>query len=166
MATATKSTKSNPTPITILSDLSDFEDTHQMRSTNQDTHRNGESAELLALLLLSATGVFAEPVALVADRIIDGRADRALAYTTIVVDSARIEAIGDRRVIPAGAEVIELPGTTLMPGMIDAHEHPLMYADDYQNAHLQGSSAYKALMGLAALQRQLMAGWTSVRVMG
>jgi imidazolonepropionase-like amidohydrolase len=62
--------------------------------------------------------------------------------------------------------VIELAGQTLMPGFINCHEHPLMYADDYQNAHLQASSAYKALMGLAALQRQLLAGWTTVRVMG
>ena len=53
-----------------------------------------------------------------------------------------------------------------MPGFINCHEHPLMYGDDYQNAHLQASSAYKALMGLAALQRQLLAGWTTVRVMG
>jgi imidazolonepropionase-like amidohydrolase len=50
--------------------------------------------------------------------------------------------------------------------MINAHEHPLMYADDYQNAHLQSSSAYKALMGLAALQRFLLAGWTAIRVAG
>jgi imidazolonepropionase-like amidohydrolase len=41
-----------------------------------------------------------------------------------------------------------------------------MYADDYQAAHLQSSSAYKALMGLAALQRMLLNGWTSIRVMG
>ena len=83
-----------------------------------------------------------------------------------MVDGERIVAIGDRSAIPAGAKVIELPGQTLMPGFINCHEHPLMYGDDYQNAHLQASSAYKALMGLAALQRQLLAGWTTVRVMG
>lgn len=129
----------------------------------EDSHR---IAGLILAGLLAGGGAGAEPVAVVADRIIDGRAGRALAHTTIVVDGERIEAIGDRGIIPADAQVIELPGTTLMPGMVNAHEHPLMYADDYQNAHLQGSSAYKALMGLAALQRQLMAGWTSVRVMG
>ena len=75
-------------------------------------------------------------------------------------------AIGDRSIIPAGAEVVELGDATLMPGMINAHEHPLMFADDYQNAHLANSSAYKALMGLAGLQRLLLAGWTSVRVVG
>lgn len=137
-----------------------------MKSLNEDIHRIGRTASILTVALLSAVGARAEPIALVADRIIDGRADRALADTTIVIDGERIRAIGHRADIPAKAEIIELPGTTLMPGMINAHEHPLMYADDYQNAHLRGSSAYKALMGLAALQKQLMAGWTSVRVMG
>ncbi len=108
----------------------------------------------------------AEPVAIIADRVIDGVGSAARANTVVVVDGERIVAVGDRSVIPAGATVIELPGRTLMPGFINCHEHPLMYGDDYQNAHLQASSAYKALMGLAALQRQLLAGWTTVRVMG
>ena len=108
----------------------------------------------------------AEPVAIVADRVIDGIGSAARANTVVVVDGERIVAVGDRSAIPADAQVIELPGRTLMPGFINCHEHPLMYGDDYQNAHLQASSAYKALMGLAALQRQLLAGWTTVRVMG
>ncbi len=106
------------------------------------------------------------PVALVADRVIDGVSDSARVNTVVVIDGERIIAVGGRSSIPAGAKVIDLPGMTLMPGFINCHEHPLMYGDDYQNAHLQASSAYKALMGLAALQRQLLAGWTTVRVMG
>ena len=116
--------------------------------------------------LLAGAQAIAQPVALVADRVIDGVAKTARDNTVVVVDGERIVAVGDRSVIPAGAKVIELAGQTLMPGFINCHEHPLMYADDYQNAHLQASSAYKALMGLAALQRQLLAGWTTVRVMG
>jgi imidazolonepropionase-like amidohydrolase len=122
---------------------------------------------VLTLIVFAGIGqAVAEPVALIAERVIDGVGDRARTNTVVVVDGERIVAVGDRSVIPAGAKVIELPGQTLMPGFINCHEHPLMYADDYQNAHLQASSAYKALMGLAALQRQLLAGWTTVRVMG
>ena len=47
--------------------------------------------------------------------------------------------------IPADYERIDLQGMTLMPGMINAHEHPLLYDDNYQTAHLTASSAYKAL---------------------
>ena len=122
---------------------------------------------IFAFTALLASGQAAgEPVALVAERVIDGVSDGARMNTVVVVDGERIVAVGDRSAIPAGAKVIELPGQTLMPGFINCHEHPLMYGDDYQNAHLQASSAYKALMGLAALQRQLLAGWTTVRVMG
>jgi len=124
------------------------------------------TASFALLASLAAANGFAAPVALVPDRVIDGVGDRARTGTVVVVDGERIVAIGDRSVIPAGARIVELPGQTLMPGFINCHEHPLMYGDDYQNAHLQASSAYKALMGLAALQRQLLAGWTTVRVMG
>ncbi|HET8691415.1 MAG TPA: amidohydrolase family protein [Steroidobacteraceae bacterium] len=124
------------------------------------------SASIFALAALLAAGAAAEPVALVPDRVIDGVGKSAREGTVVVTDGERIVAVGDRSVIPAGAKVVELKGLTLMPGFINCHEHPLMYADDYQNAHLQASSAYKALMGLAALQRQLLAGWTSLRVMG
>jgi imidazolonepropionase-like amidohydrolase len=139
-------------------------------------HRTASNAErrfmkpsvvLLSISALLWNGVTAaEPIALVADRVIDGVGSSARTGTVVVVEGERIVALGDRSAIPAGARVIELPGRTLMPGFINCHEHPLMYGDDYQNAHLQASSAYKALMGLAALQRQLLAGWTTVRVMG
>lgn len=122
-----------------------------------------------AIVLLAfgaADGIAAETVALVADQVIDGRSDTALTNAVVLVDGDRISAIIDRSDIPAGTRAIELPGTTLMPGMIDAHNHPLTYADDYQNAHLQSSSAYKALLGLAAVQNQLRAGWTSTRILG
>ena len=124
------------------------------------------TAILAFTAVLAAGQAVGEPVALVAERVIDGVSDRARTNTVVVVDGERIVAVGDRSAIPAGAKIIELPGQTLMPGFINCHEHPLMYGDDYQNAHLQASSAYKALMGLAALQRQLLAGWTTVRVMG
>jgi len=98
--------------------------------------------------------------------VIDGRADRALDATVVLVEGERIAALGGRESIPADADVIELQGMTLMPGMINAHEHPLMSEHDYQQAHLEQSSAYKALMGLAAMQRWLLHGWTGVRVVG
>jgi imidazolonepropionase-like amidohydrolase len=119
----------------------------------------------LCALAIHATGI-AAPVALVGDLLIDGRAERASDAAVILVEDGRIAAVGGRDLVPPDAELIELPGMTLMPGMINAHEHPLASADDYQNAHLQTSSAYKALTGLAAVRQWLQAGWTGVRVMG
>lgn len=119
-----------------------------------------------ALTLLPSVHAFAAPTALVAQRLIDGRSDTARVNAVVLIEGDRIVQVGDRSIIPAGAAVVELGDATLMPGMINAHEHPLMFADDYQQAHLAKSSAYKSLMGLAGLQRLLLAGWTSVRVMG
>jgi imidazolonepropionase-like amidohydrolase len=104
--------------------------------------------------------------ALLPDRVIDGNSADAIENIAVIVDGPSITALVDRDAIPEGLEVIELAGMTLMPGMINCHEHPLMYADDYQSAHLHASSAYKALKGLASLQRLLLHGWTGVRVLG
>ncbi len=124
-------------------------------------------ALVLAILAAPVGAQAQQPsMALIADRLIDGRASEARTGVVVLIEGERIVAVGGRQIIPADARVVELPGTTLMPGMINNHEHPLMYGDDYQNAHLQGSSAYKALVGLAALQRFLLAGWTGIRVMG
>ncbi len=107
-----------------------------------------------------------ERVALLPDRVIDGCATKALENLAVIVEGQSIAALVERADIPEDLRVIDLAGMTLMPGMINCHEHPLMYADDYQSAHLHASSAYKALKGLASLQRLLLHGWTGVRVMG
>jgi imidazolonepropionase-like amidohydrolase len=124
---------------------------------------------IVGFVFFTSTKSLAEDVvtyALVADRIIDGRSNEPMEQQAIIVHQNLIKDIVPVNQLPTNVEVVRLMGTTLMPGMINAHEHPLLYKHDYQNAHLQGSSAYKALLGLANLQRLLKAGWTSVRVMG
>ena len=116
--------------------------------------------------LISAPAPAAETVAILSGRIIDGRSARPLVETVIVVEGERIAAIGDRKIIPPGAQIVDLGSSTLLPGMIDGHVHPLMHADDYQNAHITTSSAYKALKALKAVQNLLGAGWTTLRVLG
>ena len=140
----------------------------KIRQSTEHLRRIGFSRMLAGLLggvLLTLT-TQAASIALVGERLIDGKSDTASADTVVVIEGQRITAVGGRDLIPGDATVVKLDGMTLMPGMINAHDHPLMYAHDYQNAHLQSSSAYKALMGLATLQRWLLAGWTTVRVVG
>ena len=79
----------------------------------------------------------AKTYALVADGLIDGKANNVLQDKAVIVTGNQITAIINIDHIPKDAVKIELPGTTLMPGMINAHEHPLLYKSDYQNAHLQ-----------------------------
>ena len=123
----------------------------------------------LALIVLTITlisNVSAEQYALVSDSVIDGKSNELLKNKAVIVTDSKITGIVAISLIPEQAVRVNLPGTTLMPGMINAHEHPLLYKDDYQNGHLQASSAYKALLGLSNLQGLLKAGWTTIRVMG
>src|SRR6185503_11508101 len=47
----------------------------------------------------------------------------------VLVRGEKIEAVGSASEVkaPAGAQLIELPGMTLMPGLIDAHSHVLLH---------------------------------------
>ncbi len=71
---------------------------------------------------------WAEPrrtVAVVGATLIDGRGGPAVADSVVIVRKDRIVAAGTRASVrvPAGAEVFEARGMTLLPGLIDAHFH-------------------------------------------
>ena len=124
------------------------------------------SISALLIATFAWSGASAEPIALLADRIIDGNSSHAIENAAVVVDGEKIIFVGDRDEIPADARRIDLGDATLMPGMIDAHAHPLLSSGDYQGAALKQSSAYKTLRAAAFLQRFLQSGWTGVRVAG
>ena len=57
--------------------------------------------------------------------LIDGTGAPPLADAAVVIDGERISAVGPRAALrwPADAEVIDVGGRTLIPGLIDAHDH-------------------------------------------
>ncbi len=99
-------------------------------------------------------------------KLIDGRSDRPLRKAAVLVEGDRIVRVGGPEILPPGIEVIDLGSATLLPGLIDMHSHPLQSTDSYQVDHLRWSSAYKALKGLKAVQDDLLAGWTTLRIPG
>ena len=74
--------------------------------------------------------VLAGPVAFTGVRLFDADAPRFLTDQTVVVDKGLIAAVGPRAsvTVPAGAQVIDGAGKTLVPGMWDCHMH---VGDDY-----------------------------------
>jgi imidazolonepropionase-like amidohydrolase len=84
----------------------------------------------------------------------------------VLVEGERITAAGTSVNRPAGAEVIDLGDTTLMPGLIDAHTHLFLHpgAEDLQT--VQESVPERTLMAADAAQRDLLAGFTAERDMG
>ena len=120
---------------------------------------------LLSLILLAAP-LQAETLALTAARIIVGNQDYPLLDSAVIVEDDKINRLLKRDRIPAGMRIIDLGDATLMPGMIDAHTHPLLSTGDYQTNHLAQSSAYKSLRAAAFFQKLVYAGWTGLRVAG
>lgn len=123
------------------------------------------SAALVALGSAAAAQT-PERYAIRAERLIDGKSEQARADSVVVVEGERITAVGGPELLAGGLETIDLGDVTLLPGLIDAHSHPLIWSDDYQIEHLKLSSAAKALKGLKSVQENLQAGWTSLRIAG
>ena len=69
--------------------------------------------------------VDASVVALTRVRVIDGTGTPAREDQTIVIVDGQIESVGDRATtpVPDGAEVLELEGHTVIPGLVGMHEH-------------------------------------------
>jgi imidazolonepropionase-like amidohydrolase len=71
--------------------------------------------------------------------------------------------------IPAGTVAIDLPGTTLLPGLIDAHSHVFLhpYSETLWNDQvLKEPLAYRTIAAAIHCERTLMAGFTTLRDLG
>jgi len=70
---------------------------------------------------------------------------------------------------PAGATVVELPGMTLLPGLIEAHSHVLLhpYVEATWNDQVsRESQALRVARATVSLRSTLMAGFTTIRDLG
>ena len=117
-------------------------------------------------LLISSYILSDENYAVVSNHLIDGKSDQIRHNLAVIISNNKISKVVDRNLVPKDIRLIDLGNSTLMPGLINAHEHPLLHENDYQTAHLKSSSAYKALIGLKTHQGLLASGWTTIRVMG
>jgi imidazolonepropionase-like amidohydrolase len=86
------------------------------------------------------------------------------------VKGERIDAVGpEAAVAAAGAKVIDLPGTTLTPGLVEGHSHILLHAYSEASWTDQVSREGLALRVARAvnhLRATLQAGFTTVRDLG
>src|SRR5947207_2165027 len=98
-----------------------------------------------------------------------GAAPRSKAASAVTAD--RIVAVGPATgvAVPAGARVLDLGDVTLLPGFIDAHTHIIgrTLGDPLNDlAVVKDYSGYAAIVGVDNARRTLMAGFTSIRVVG
>jgi imidazolonepropionase-like amidohydrolase len=101
-----------------------------------------------------------------AARLFDVEAGKIVTPGEVLVEGERIVAAGTSVEHPAGAEVIDLGDTTLMPGLIDAHVHLFLHpgAEDLQT--VEESVPQRTILATLAAKADLMAGFTAERDMG
>ncbi|MGH7607522.1 MAG: amidohydrolase family protein, partial [Gemmatimonadales bacterium] len=109
----------------------------------------------------------AAPVLIKAGRLIDGRSDRVQTNVGILIDGARIRAVGPLAQIEpraAGARIIDLSRMTVLPGFIDTHTHLLLNGDptaaSYDAQLLFQSTPYRAILAARNARIALEHGFT------
>jgi imidazolonepropionase-like amidohydrolase len=125
---------------------------------------------LLPIVLAASSVVVAQQpqkqTVLHAARILDVAAGKTLSPGEVLISGDKIVEAGTHVTHPAGATVLDLGDTTLMPGLIDAHVHLFLHpgAEDLQT--VEESVPQRTLMAAAAAKADVMAGFTAERDMG
>ncbi len=122
----------------------------------------------------SASSAKPRVVVVRAAKLLDVKSGKVVTNPVVVIEGERIKEVGSGLAVPAGAQVIDLGSTTLMPGLIDVHTHLLQnynfaYDGDDNNMVLtvaQMSPAERALLGAKMGREDLEAGITTVRDVG
>ena len=124
------------------------------------------------LLVLTASPAAAQVTAIRAGRLIDPEAGTVTMNQIILIEGGRFQAIGPNVAIPPGAEVIDLSQLTVLPGLVDAHNHlALTYKTVPENnvyylTYVLESTPLRAIQAASNGIQMLSAGFTIVRDMG
>ena len=99
-------------------------------------------------------------------RLVDGSGAAPVAGATVVIDGNRIATVSTRNEsdFPAQATVIDAAGMTVLPGLIDCHDHMALHK--YDLAHrwrLDEPQSTRHLRTAAVLKQTLEAGYTTIR---
>src|SRR5690348_9272255 len=99
-----------------------------------------------------------------AAHMLDVKSGRTIDDPVVVINGEKISAISGPA--PAGATVIDLPGATLVPGLIDAHTHIIGQGTHFGYDTLGVSTPMETLWGARNAKVTLEAGFTTVRNVG
>ena len=151
-----------------------------MRSRHSACVLAWRAAFVLGLAASVVTPVLAAPPAAAPDepsvllrpqRVFDGAGEQAHEGWTVLVTGRKIAAVGpaEQIVPPASARSVDLPGMTLLPGLIDAHSHVFLHPYNetlWNDQVLKEPLAYRTIAATIHCGRTLMAGFTTLRDLG
>ena len=122
---------------------------------------------LFLIAVLLATPALADMLLLRPARVFDGTAMHE--GWSVLVDGDRITAAGPNLTAPTGARLIDLPGATLMPGMIEGHSHLFLHPYNetlWDDQVLHEPLALRTARAVVQAERTLNAGFTTERDLG
>jgi imidazolonepropionase-like amidohydrolase len=111
------------------------------------------------------------PVLLKPDRVFDATSEAVRNGWVVLVQGDSIAAVGPAEQVraPQGTETITLAGTTLLPGLIDAHSHVLLHPYNetlWNDQVLKEAPDYRVVEAVLHLRNTLMEGFTTLRDLG
>ncbi len=94
---------------------------------------------------------------------IDGKGNAAKPHQTVIISNGKINSVGDdaKAIIPKGANIIDLNGKTIMPGLVMMHEHMYISAPDVPSRYL-----HLKQLPFSFPRLYLAAGATTIRTCG
>ena len=129
----------------------------------------------ILLLFTAATALHAQApqvLAIRAGHLFDSNSGQVLANQIVLIDGEKIIAVGPAAnvQIPAGAQLIDLSQATVLPGLIDGHTHVFGFGNSGIKpggpafaSNINDTREYRTLLALANAQKDLRAGFTTLR---
>ncbi len=130
--------------------------------------RIGWLASVAVSALVLSSPALAKDIVIHAGRLIDGVSKTPRTEVSILIHDDRITGVQAGYVSPAGAEVIDLKAGTVLPGLIDTHDHitaGFHKGDPIRNA-VTLTSYDTAIESTNYARATLLAGFTSIRDVG
>lgn len=124
---------------------------------------------ILLIFILSLHHANAQSILLRPDRVFDGV--EVHEGWIVLVEGDTIRAVGARNEmkIPSNAQIVDLQGATLMPGLIEGHSHILLHPYNevsWNDQVLTESLAERVARATVHARATLMAGFTTIRDLG